>query len=45
MYCDTISQMPCYVVNHNNKTVSACHGFAYRGSDAAKKLNYKFIEY
>ena len=45
MYADTSTNHPCYIVNHHNKTVSACHGFCYSGFDVAKKLNYKFVEY
>ena len=45
MYADTFSNIPCFIVNHHNKTVSACHGFFSRGKDVATKLNYKFIEY
>ena len=45
MYAAVYSELPCYIVNHFKKEVSACHGYCYSGKDAAKKLGYKFHEY
>lgn len=45
MYCNSNNLLPCFIVNHHKKTVSACHGFFYSGFDVAKKLKYKFVEY
>ena len=45
MYAAVYSELPCYIVNHFKKEVSACHGYCYSGKDVAEKLGYTFHEY
>ena len=45
MYAAANSGLPCYIVNHFQKKVSACHGYFSSGKDVAKKLGYTFNEY
>ena len=45
MYAAAYSGLPCYIVNHFKKEVSACHGYFSSGKDVAKKLGYTFNEY
>ena len=45
MYAAVYSELPCYIVNHFKKEVSACHGYCYSGKDVAEKLGYTFQEY